>query len=52
MREYEVGAEWLPFSALELTAMYTISDRRFEDAATPDNRQRGQLLRLQAQFNY
>jgi len=52
VREYEIGAEWLPFSALELTAMYTISDRRFEDAATPDNRQRGQLLRLQAQFNY
>ena len=52
MREYEVGVEWLPFAAVELTAMYTISDRRFEDAAMPDNRQRGQLLRLQAQFNY
>ena len=51
MREYEVGAEWLPMAAFELTAMYTISDRRYEDAATPDNRQKGQLLRLQAQFN-
>lgn len=52
VREYELGAEWLPLAALELTAMYTISDRRFEDAAAPDNRQKGQLLRLQAQFNY
>lgn len=52
VREYEIGAEWLPLAALELTAQYTISDRRFEDAATPDNRQKGQFLRLQAQFNY
>jgi hypothetical protein len=52
MREYEVGVEWLPISPLELTAAYTISDRRFEDGAAPNNRERGQLLRLQAQFNY
>ena len=52
VREYEIGAEWLPLAALELTAQYTISDRRFEDAATPDNRQEGQFLRLQAQVNY
>ena len=52
MRELEVGAEWLPIAAFELTAMYTISDRRYEDAENPVNRQRGQLLRLQAQFNY
>lgn len=52
VRELEIGAEWLPMRALELTAMYTISQRRYEDAANPVNMQRGQLLRLQAQFNY
>ena len=29
-----------------------LHDRRYEDAATPDNRQRGRLLRLQAQFSF
>jgi hypothetical protein len=52
VRELELGAEWLPTPAFELTAMYTISRRRFEDAANPNNLQKGQLLRLQAQFNY
>jgi hypothetical protein len=52
VRETEIGVEWLPFPAFELTAMYTISDRLFEDLATEGNRQKGRLLRLQAQFNY
>jgi phosphate-selective porin len=52
VREYEAGIEWLPFTALELTAAYVVADRRTEDGGTLDNRQRGQLLRLQAQFNY
>jgi hypothetical protein len=52
VRELEFGAEWLPVAALELTAAYMISDRRTADAAAPDNRQKGRLLRLQAQFNY
>jgi hypothetical protein len=52
VRELEVGAEWLPFSALELTAAMTFADRRAEDAATPSNRQKGRFLRLQAQVNY
>jgi hypothetical protein len=52
VRELEIGAEWLPMAAFELTAMYTISRRRFEDGANRENLQRGQLLRLQAQFNY
>lgn len=50
--EYELGMEWQPVSAFELTAMYTISSRRFEDATLKDNLQEGNLLRLQAQFNY
>lgn len=52
VREYEIGAEWLPIAAFEFTAQYTVSDRRYEDAANPVNRQKGQFLRLQAQFNY
>lgn len=52
VRELELGTEWTPFPAMELTAMYTISDRTWEDIATPVNRQKGQLLRLQVQFNY
>lgn len=52
VHEFEAGIEWLPFSALELTAQYTVSDRVFEDNATIGNRQQGRFLRLQAQFNY
>ena len=52
VRELEFGTEWLPWPALELTAAYVVSDRRFEDALRPDNRQKGQFLRLQAQLNY
>jgi hypothetical protein len=32
--------------------MYTRSSRVTSDAASTENRQRGSLLRLQAQFNY
>lgn len=52
MNEHEVGVEWQPFRAFELVAMYTMSDRRFEDMKNKDNRQKGNLLRLQLQFNY
>jgi hypothetical protein len=52
VREAEGGVEWLPFAAFELTATYVVSDRTFEDAPDPHNRQKGQFLRLQAQFNY
>jgi hypothetical protein len=52
MRELEIGTEWSPVRALEFTAQYTISDRRYEDAATIGNHQKGQLLRLQLQVNY
>jgi hypothetical protein len=53
VREYDLGIEWLPISALELTAQYSISDRETMDGAlVAPNRQKGQLLRLQAQFNY
>ena len=37
---------------LALTATYMIADRRFEDGVKIDNKQKGNLLRLQMQFNY
>jgi hypothetical protein len=52
VREFEVGAEWQPGKNFELVLMYTISDRRFEDYAVRNNRQKGQLLRIQAQMNF
>lgn len=52
VHEGEIGVEWLPVPNFELTAQYSIADRTFEDAATIGNRQKGRLLRLQAQFNY
>jgi hypothetical protein len=52
VRELEIGLEWQPIKYLELVAMYTISQRRFEDFGLKDNKQSGRLLRLQAQFNF
>lgn len=52
VREGELGVEWQPFSSFELVTMYTLSSRRFEDFQRPTNRQRGGLLRLQAQINF
>lgn len=52
VRDYEIGIEWQPFKAFEFTAEYVIADRTFEDSALPVNRQQGNLLRLQAQFNF
>jgi hypothetical protein len=52
VRDYEFGLEWQPFKAFELVGEWVIADRTFEDSAKPDNRQQGNLLRLQAQFNF
>lgn len=52
VRETEFGIEWSPRAALELTVQYTISDRRYEDGLNPNNRQRGEFLRLQGQIAY
>lgn len=52
VRDYELGLEWQPFKAFELVAEWVIADRTFEDSTLPNNRQRGNLLRLQAQFNF
>ena len=52
VRDYELGIEWQPIKAFELVAEWVISDRTFEDSALKNNRQQGNLLRLQAQFNF
>ncbi|MEX2230843.1 MAG: porin [Cyclobacteriaceae bacterium] len=52
VKELELGVEWQPMKNFEFVAMYTVSDRRFEDGALPDNRQDGSLLRLQVQANF
>ncbi|MDI9318922.1 MAG: porin [Phycisphaerales bacterium] len=52
IKELEIGLEWQPVKNFELVAMYTISERRYEDFAKQDNLQKGNLLRLQAQLNF
>ena len=52
VKEIETGIEWQPFKTFELVVMYTTSDRRFEDYTLQNNRQRGSLLRIQAQVNF
>lgn len=50
-REWELGSEWQPHAALELTVAYAISERLLEKTGSSTD-EKGQLLRLQAQFNY
>ncbi|WP_198675406.1 porin [Pleomorphovibrio marinus] len=52
VKELEIGLEWQPNPHFELVAMYTMSDRTFENSRNPENRQKGSLLRLQAQINF
>lgn len=52
VKDLEIGAEWQLKNYFEFTATYTISNRTYEDANLPDNHQIGNLLRLQAQFNF
>lgn len=49
--EWEFGTEWQPNTAFEFTAAYAISDRR-NRSSTVNYHEKGQMLRLQAQFNY
>jgi Phosphate-selective porin O and P len=52
VKELEIGIEWQPNKNFELVSMYTISQRQSEDLKTPENLQKGNLLRLQAQMNF
>lgn len=50
--EWEMGSEWQPNPAFELTAAYAKSDRLFQSNLTNRVSEEGHLIRLQAQFNY
>jgi hypothetical protein len=52
VKDLEIGAEWQPMKNFEFVAIYTISDRTFEDSLLLNNHQKGNLLRLQAQLNF
>lgn len=52
VKDLELGVEWQPVKQFELVAIYTISNRRYEDYIKFDNLQQGRLLRLQAQINF
>ncbi|MFM8431591.1 MAG: porin [Bacteroidota bacterium] len=52
VKELEIGIEWQPIRQFEFVAMYTISERRYEDFVKQDNLQKGNLLRLQLQVNF
>lgn len=52
VHEYELGVEYQVFKFMELTAMYTMSERTTVDKAAGVNAQKGNLLRLQLQFNF
>lgn len=48
--ETELGIEWQPLPAFELTAAYAIADRT--SVRSPYNNENGRLIRLQAQWNF
>jgi hypothetical protein len=50
VRELEIGTEWRPIDAVELTAAYTFAERTHPEPPYPQ--ERGRLLRLQVQVNY
>lgn len=52
VREIEAGTEWAVTSDVELTAAYMAATRTTRDLASPDDRQRGHRVRLQAQFSF
>jgi phosphate-selective porin len=52
VRETNVGLEWQPNPSLEVVSEYVHSDRTYEDGRLMNNRQKGNLLRLQLQINY
>ena len=52
LKEYEIGLECLLFKNLELTSSYVISHRKYSDHSTTSYDEKGNLLRLQLQFNY
>ena len=52
VRDHDIGLEWQQSNFFEITGQYTFADRRYEDAGRLNNRQQGQLFRIQFQVNY
>jgi len=52
VRDVELGLEWQPNPFLELVGLYVRADRTFEDSRALNNRQKGNLFRIQMQLNY
>jgi hypothetical protein len=52
VRDHEIGVEWQASSNLELVGFYAHADRTYEDGGRPNNRQIGNVFRLQLQINY
>jgi hypothetical protein len=52
VNDFELGIEWQPNPNFELVCAYYWGDRRFEDFQRPQWQQSGELLRIQAQFNF
>ena len=52
VRDLEFGVEWQPNPFIELVGLYVRSDRTFEDSRVLNNRQQGNLFRIQMQLNY
>ena len=52
VRDIDFGLEYQKNAFFELVGQYTRSDRTYEDGRSPNNRQKGGLLRLQLQLNY
>lgn len=52
VHDLEVGLEWQPSPNFELVTEWYRGNRRFEDKLRPRYEQRGELFRIQAQFNF
>jgi phosphate-selective porin len=52
VRDHDIGIEWQQSNFFEITGEFTHSDRTYEDAGKPNNRQKGNILRVQFQVNY
>lgn len=52
VNEMEFGVEWEMWKHFEIVLMYTLSERRYEDFILRENFQRGNVLRIQAQFSF
>lgn len=52
VNDYEFGIEYQFMKNFEITAAYLIADRHLETKANETNYQKGNMIRLQVQFNY